>query len=78
MISPQMMSAIAEFCEGNENLEHQSVMWIMQHMAMDSESDYFVNCYSYIYILQKEYVYFSYFEWEIENNSYWNNSENNG
>ena len=37
MICPQMMSAIAKFCKGDKDLEHQSVMWIMQHA--DSESD---------------------------------------
>ena len=26
MICPQMMSAIAEFCKGDEDLKHQSVM----------------------------------------------------
>ena len=37
MICSKMMSAIEEFCEGDEDLQHQSVMWITQHL--DSESD---------------------------------------
>ena len=37
MIYPQMMSVIAKFCKGDKDLEHQSVMWITQHM--DSKSD---------------------------------------
>ena len=39
MICSQMMSAIAEFCKGDKDLEHQSVIniWITQHT--DSESD---------------------------------------
>ena len=40
MICPQMIGAKAEFCKGDKDLEHQSMMWIMQHM--DSESDSYI------------------------------------
>ena len=42
MIFPQMMSAIANICKGDKDLEHQGVMWITHHM--DSEND----SYSYV------------------------------
>ena len=40
MICPQVVSAKAELCKGSrdEDLKHQSVMWITQHMYSESDS----------------------------------------